>query len=724
MSLLSSSLSICQQSAQTQESRAFEEREAELEAVLRTCEELIRLRIPNLLRLYLNPWVVQTCTVLSAAVHWKFPASSGERYPSFLANSGEEALSGAIKLARFHRHQTPQGRTLTPNSAVLFIGDALPAGFAELETHSTGEDSGTNGLIPHVRCCTEQAAVQLLEQTTFLPVAIVLSAPEIWSDSSLIHQLQTYQQRGGLVLVRMRAADLVLEAEDTQSLIPDVLIFDDTLTARQVPFGAFTARAALYAPWMKAKLSTFHSTTFQPNTISTCHLLRCLPNIAPALSRRVQPQLDRLLKDHQALRNAFAELFSPSLLRVICAAGFAEHDVTVHGHYVNAGPRRLFDGIGGVACSLRGHNPESWPAELRRLPENGVRNELARRLLTLTGLPHHVPAVSGAGAIEAALKMALTVQFPRTHVILMRGGYAGKTLLALTGTERSTYREGLGPLYPHRICIDPFAADACQQLQMAVRSCPVAAIQLELIQGVGGVRAIPADVLQAAAHAAETDGISLIVDEIQTGMHRTGPFIRTSQTPLKPDFIVLGKGTSDMLFPFSLTLYSGRVHERLQQLGNCLPERLQQQYGYETGYRAVLNTLRRWEKQPVQTHVETAGTQYAEQLRRLLPTHPRVTDVRAFGLLIGIELNVRQTLTARLGLKPAQLYLLQMMQHRDFPLLMGYCQYEPHILKFTPPLTVTPDEIRNSVKTIGDTLSVSQTRLLGCGLQFLLRARR
>ena len=127
------------------------------------------------------------------------------------------------------------------------------------------------------------------------------------------------------------------------------------------------------------------------------------------------------------------------------------------------------------------------------------------------------------------------------------------------------------------------------------------------------------------------------------------------------------------------------------------------------------NTLRRWEKQPVQTHVETAGTQYAEQLRRLLPTHPRVTDVRAFGLLIGIELNVRQTLTARLGLKPAQLYLLQMMQHRDFPLLMGYCQYEPHILKFTPPLTVTPDEIRNSVKTIGDTLSVSQTRLLGCG---------
>jgi acetylornithine/succinyldiaminopimelate/putrescine aminotransferase len=279
-------------------------------------------------------------------------------------------------------------------------------------------------------------------------------------------------------------------------------------------------------------------------------------------------------------------------------------------------------------------------------------------------------------------------------------------------------------LYPHRICIDPFAADACQQLQQALQSCPVAAIQLELIQGVGGVRAIPAEVLQAVASAAETEGISLIVDEIQTGMHRTGPFIRTSQTPLKPDFLVLGKGTSDMLFPFALTLWSGPVHERLQQLGSRLPERLREQYGYETGYRAVLNTLRRWEQQPVQTQVEAAGIQYAEQLRQRLKTHPRVREVRVFGLLIGIELNLRHTLTARLGLKPAQLYLLQMMQHRDFPLLMGYCQYEPHILKFTPPLTVTPDEVRDSVKSIADALSVSQTRLLGCGLQSLLRSRR
>lgn len=724
MSSLSSSLSICPQSGQTRESRAFEEREAELEAVLQTCEELIRLRIPNLLRLYLNPWVVQTCTVLAAAVRWKFPDSAGERYPSFLANSGEEALSGAIKLARFHRHQTPQGRTLTPDSAVLFIGEDIPVGFAKLETQSTGDDSGPSGLIPHVRCCTEYAAVQLLENTTFLPAAVVLSAPEIWSNSPLTRKLQLYQQRGGLVLVRLRAEDLVVEADDTQRLVPDVLIFDDSLTARQVPFGAFTARPDLYAPWMKARLSTFHSTTFQPNTISTCHLLRCLPDLLPGLGRRVQPELDLLLKDHQTLSKAFAELFSPSLLRVICAAGFAEHDVTVHGHYVKAGPRRLFDGIGGVACSLRGHNPEKWPSELRALPEGGVRSELARRLLALTGLPQYAPAVSGAGAIEAALKMALTVQFPRTHVIIMSGGYAGKTLLALTGTERCKYREGLGPLYPHRICIDPFAADACQQLQQALQSCPVAAIQLELIQGVGGVRAIPADVLQSVASAAETDGISVIVDEIQTGMHRTGPFIRTSQTSLKPDFLVLGKGTSDMLFPFALTLYSGQVHERLQQLGSRLPERLREQYGYETGYRAVLNTLRRWEQQPVQTQVEAAATQYAEQLRQRLRTHPRVREVRVFGLLIGIELNLRHTLIARLGLKPAQLYLLQMMQHRDFPLLMGYCQYEPHILKFTPPLTVTPDEVRDSVKSIADALSVSQTRLLGWGLQSLLRSRR
>lgn len=695
-----------------------------MEAVLETCEDLIRLRIPNLLRLYLNPWVVQTCTVLAAAVEWKFPATAGDRYPSFLANSGAEALSGAVKLARFHQHRVLPRNSGPPDSSVLFIGDELPPGFAELETVGNGTDSGTAGLIPDIRCCGEQQAAQDLSQPHFLPAAIVISTAVVCADSPLMRQLQVYQRRGGLIVVRLRVEDLVLQADDTQSLQPDILVFDDTLTARQVPFGAFTARRTVYGPWMTGKLSTFHSTTFQPNTISTRHLLRCLPNLAPGLYDRVQPQLALLLRDHQVLRRTFGELFSPSLLRVISAAGFAEHDVTVHGHYVSTGTRRLFDGIGGVACSLRGHNPETWPAEMRNLPEGGVRSELARRLFALTGLPQYVPAVSGAGAIEAALQMALTVQFPRTHVIVMRGGYAGKTLLALTGTERAKYRERLGPLYPHRICIDPFARDACQQLQQALKSCPVAAIQLELIQGVGGVRAIPADVLQAVAIAAENSGISIIVDEIQTGMHRTGPFIRTSQTPLQPDFIVLGKGTSDMLFPFALTLYSGRVHDRLQQLGSRLPEQMREQYGYETGYRAVLNTLRRWERQPVQTQVETAAVQYTEQLRRLLQAHPRVTEVRVFGLLIGIELNVRRTLVAKLGLKPAQLYLLRMMQHREFPLLMGYCQYEPNILKFTPPLTVTASEIKASSAAIADALSTSQPALLGCGLKSLLRARQ
>jgi 4-aminobutyrate aminotransferase-like enzyme len=159
-------------------------------------------------------------------------------------------------------------------------------------------------------------------------------------------------------------------------------------------------------------------------------------------------------------------------------------------------------------------------------------------------------------------------------------------------------------------------------------------------------------------------------------------------------------------------------------VGSGLPDRLQELYGYETGYRAVLNTLRRWEQQPVQSQVETAGALYTRELGRRLQLHPRVGEVRVFGLLIGIELNLRGTLTARLGLKPAQLYLLRMMQHRRFPLLMGYCQYEPHILKFTPPLTVTEEEVTASAAAIADALSTSQPRLLGCGLQSLLRSRR
>lgn len=696
-----------------------------MESVLQTCDELIRLRVPNLLRLYLNPWVAQTCVALSAAVRWCFPGTGDSAYPSFLANSGDEALSGAIKLARFHQQRLLQaGGSCRLTEEIVLVGHDWPPAFATLEVigEAARRDSGAEGLIPHVLQVELEELGGVVDIDGGVPCAVVMGFGLLkTAGARMAEALQRYRTQGGLLVVQVRARDFSELGGGIAELLADVVVFDDSMTAGEVPFGAFSARHDLYAPWMKGKYATFHSTTFQPNSISTRHFIRCLEQQLPELFATVREQLAGLLRDPKRLSTAYGELFSPSLLRVIRAAGLDDEDVTAFGAYVTAGERRLFDGIGGVACSLRGHNPPEWCAELRNLKTVDVRSELSEHLRMLTGLEHYVPAVSGASAVEAAMKMALTISFPRTHLVVMRGGYSGKTLVALSGTERGWYRDGLGKLYPHVIYVDPFGTDAAAALHEVLRSFPVAAIQLELVQGVGGVREIPGHVLSDLQELAERFEVPLIVDEIQTGMHRTGPFLRSSLTPLRPDFVAIGKGTSDMLFPCGFTLYSERVGAKLRERRSQLPEYLHNRFGYETAGRCMLNTLTRWAQDPIDSRVIAAGERYREQLTAALAHVTAVREVRVFGLLIGVELRQRRGLLNWAGLKPSQLYLLRMMQHSRFPLLMGYCQYEPGTLKFTPPLTVLAEEIDASVGTIRDALSCSQVGLLSGALRTLYR---
>lgn len=556
---------------------------------------------------------------------------------------------------------------------------------------------------------------------------LVLASTVSVQDSPLLWQtVQQFQRDRGGLLICCTTADQAaagLSPADA-SLAPDVVVFDGSMTDHVVPFGAFTARPDLYSPWTKKEMSTFHSTTSQPNSISTQHFLKCLERINPRLHARLRPRLDALTVDSRALLKWFRKLYHPTLGRTISGTGFDSPDVTASGHYVRRNNRRYFDGIAGVACSLRGHNPESWADDMRRLQSrSGARDDVAARLWQLTGLPHHVPAVSGAAAAEQALKLALIAQWPRTHVITLRGGFGGKTLLALTGTERPFYRTGLDPLYPDVTCIDPFAPDAVEQLDQAVRDLPVALIQLELVQGVGGVREIPKALRDHLAVLQRQADVALFVDEVQTGMFRTGPFCRSSGESFVPDLLTLGKGTSDMLFPFALTLYSDRIQQRLQARRTDLPDVLRHRFGFELGYLSVLNTLLRNDQEPITPQVRDAEGLIRSFLGRELSGISTVRDIRVFGLLVGIELDLSNTLFQHLQLNAVPLYLLQMMKHPKFPLLMGYCQYEPHVLKLTPPLTIQPQEIAAIARTMSDTLRTSPLRLLSSGLQALIRAR-
>jgi acetylornithine/succinyldiaminopimelate/putrescine aminotransferase len=702
-----------------------------LPSPIETLESMLREQEPNLLRLYLNPHVAQTCFCLDRYVRttWTDPsgraAGEDEAFQSFLANGLEESLGGAIKLVRYNRGATDGSRV----GLVMDPADRL-IGFADWDM----TDGRRVEFLPGLRVIGRRAFGELAEwlRSADFEGLVIDPLVLVTGDDDRLHE-----QADAIWEIMRRHKPAVVTCVDRESLarlragargvlrevVPDVVVFDDSFAGRGVPFGAFTARRLLFAAWNRVGKSTFHSTTFQPNTVSTRHFMNVVAATDPEFFRRNADEL-RAIADNLNLRGeAFRRYYNPSLYRLIRTAGFETADVRAVGGSVVVNGRSVLDFVGGVACSLRGHNPAGYADDLRS-PGGGDGShqaELRDRLRVLTGLGNVLPAVSGGTAVENALKAALVARFPKRHILALKAGFGGKTLLSLTGTANPSYKERIGPLFAEVHYVDPFMPDALEQINTLLDKYDFAAVQMELIQSVGGVRRIPESLARYLDEGREPRGYLLIADEVQTGLYRTGPFSQSRAFGLTPDIMLLGKGTSDMMLPFSLTLYSDEVAQSLADRAPGLAEAIRERYGYELGFRTVLNALQAAEELGLARRVADAGARFERTLRAGLAPLNRVREVRVFGLLIAIELDARRGPRRWLRKRLGASYLLAMLRHERFPLLAGFCQYEPNTLKITPPLNVSPEDIDRACETIIDTLRRPLLRVIVAALARLLR---
>jgi acetylornithine/succinyldiaminopimelate/putrescine aminotransferase len=688
--------------------------------LLDTFQQILDGKLPNFFRLYLNPHVAGACLCLTRYVQTTrgTPTGPQEEDQTFLANAFDEALSGAIKLARYSaclagRPSTglildPAGRLGPYASASLGDGRAVQflPGLVVAGTESdlgAAVASGPFGLVVLV-----PSAGDLLDRHAGMIRAVIDRGVPL---------VITCVDRPTLAALRRGRPDLLL-----RQYSPDITVFDESFVNREVPFAALTARKALYDHWNRPGKTTFHSTTFQPNAVSCLHFLRCQAEADPEFHASLARELEQIRTDPRVRADLFRRLYSPSLYRAIRATGFDTADVRAAGDFAFADGRPVFDAVSGVACSVRGHNPPTYVEELTAQGSLAdCEAEVASRLRRLTGLDHVLPAVSGATAVESALKLALVAQFPRRHVLALKAGFGGKTLLALTGTANPSYKEHIDPLYPDVLYVDPFAPDAESRLEAMLERYPVAVVQIELVQGVGGVQAIPERVVRCLEARRRDRGYLLLVDEVQTGMYRTGQVTLSRAMGLTPDLLLMGKGASDMMFPFALVLYSAGVQESLDRTGSDLPAAIRQSYGYEFGFRTVLNVLRRAEELSLPRRVAEASALFARLLREGLASCKAVREVRVFGLLIGIELDASRWPRRWFRKRLFWLYLYSLLRRPRYPVLVGFCQYEPNVLKITPPLTVAPREIEAVCGSIVDVLTRPFHRLLLTALLGLIK---
>lgn len=268
---------------------------------------------------------------------------------------------------------------------------------------------------------------------------------------------------------------------------------------------------------------------------------------------------------------------------------------------------------------------------------------------------------SGSEAVEAAIKFA-RASTGRSKIVAAMRGFHGRTMGALSATWRREFREGVEPLVPGFVHI-PF--NDTEAIAKAVDD-RTAGVLLEAVQGEGGVHVASQDFLDAARAACDRAGARLIIDEVQTGMGRTGRLFAIERWGIDVDLLTLAKSLAGGV-PIGATLTSEEVERSFK--GSHVSTFGGNPLACAAGSAALDYTLRErlWER------ADRLGTRAFAKLRSI--EAPAIREVRGLGLMIGVELKEKAT------------PYLQALQERRVLALGG----GSNVIRLLPPLSIPED---------------------------------
>jgi 4-aminobutyrate aminotransferase len=342
-------------------------------------------------------------------------------------------------------------------------------------------------------------------------------------------------------------------------------------------------------------------------------------------------------------------------------------------------------------------------------PQVRLAEEIAR-IVPIQGGARSFFGNSGAEAIEACLKLARFVT-GRHGIIAFLGGFHGRTMGALALTaSKSVQRRGFGPMMPS-VYHAPFAEcyrcpvglkpDTCeaecldfveQQLFVhLVAPDEVAALVVEPIQGEGGYLVAPPQFLERLRELTERHGILMVVDEVQSGMGRTGKMFAIEHAGVKPDVVAIAKGIASGL---PLGIAAAR-----SDLMTWPPGAHASTFGGNPlACAAALATLKLLQERLMANAAEV-GAHMIGGLKGLMAKHPLIGDVRGRGLMIGVEL-VRDRTTKERATAERDAVVLGAF-NRGL-LLLGAGK---NSIRFSPPLVLTREQADVAVRIFDEALT-------------------
>ncbi|MHC5231198.1 acetylornithine transaminase [Brucella sp. LJL56] len=357
---------------------------------------------------------------------------------------------------------------------------------------------------------------------------------------------------------------------------------------------------------------------------------------------------------------------------------------------ITEGGERYLDFAAGIAVNSLGHSHPHLVEALKTQAEKlwhlsnvyeiPAQEKLGQRLVENTFADKVFFTNSGAEALECAIKTARRYQYVSGHperfrIVTFEGAFHGRTLATIAAGGQAKYLEGFGPKVDGFDQV-PFGDEAA--LRAAITD-ETAAILLEPVQGEGGLRGFPEEFMRMLRQICDDKGLLLILDEVQTGVGRTGKLFAHEWAGIRPDIMAVAKGIGGG-FPMGACLATAEAAKGMTAGVHGTT------YGGNPLAMAVGNAvLDVVLADGFLENVQSTALVMKQGLASIIDRYPNiVSEIRGRGLLIGIKCVVPNT------------SLIQALRDEHF-LSVGAGD---NVVRLLPPLVTTPEEAREALKRI------------------------
>jgi 4-aminobutyrate aminotransferase len=351
---------------------------------------------------------------------------------------------------------------------------------------------------------------------------------------------------------------------------------------------------------------------------------------------------------------------------------------------------------------------------------NPLRAELVKKIAEIVPRPlKRTHLLTGGGeAIDVGLKLA-RLHTRKMEVMAFQGGFHGKTLFALSATARRTYRSGFLPLVPgvfhapfpycyrcpfgERVSCGDCSTQCLNYIEHMIKDpasgvTEVAAMLVEPVQGHEGWIVPPKDFLPGLRRICDENNVLLMLDEIITGFGRTGRMFCFQHYGIVPDILICAKGVASG-FPISLVVSTDEI---MNSWGNF--QHTSTFSANPLGCAAALASLDVIEKERLVEKSANMGREFLKRLEEMKDKHRLIGDVRGLGMMCGLELvkDAKKT--------PA---VEETREVVEYALRLGVILQPPggrfaNVLKMSPPLVITKEQLDFGLRTIDDALTFAE----------------